>query len=51
MTNQQEWFNIQKVINEFVMDKSLFILGGGGGGFNFKYLIISYYCGGIFVFF
>ena len=50
MTNQQEWFNIQKVINEFVMDKSLFILGGGGG-INFKYLIISYYCGGIFVFF
>ena len=33
------------------MDKSLFILGGGGGGINFKYLIISYYCGGIFVFF
>ena len=51
MTNQQEWFNIQKVINECVMDKSLFILGGGGGGINFKYLIISYYCGGIFVFF
>ena len=24
---------------------------GGGGGINFKYLIISYYCGGIFVFF
>ena len=32
------------------MDKSSFILGGGGG-INFKYLIISYYCGGIFVFF
>ena len=44
MTNQQEWFNIQKVINECVMDESLFIFGGGGE-INFKYLVISYHEG------